>query len=61
MTTTYTDNLELPLLSTGSSNWDAVINAMIETIDTELSREVATYGEEVQVYDGYVQKIRVKN
>lgn len=36
MATTYTDNFLLPMLSTGSSNWGAVFNAAMETLDREV-------------------------
>ncbi len=32
----FTDNFLFPLLPDGSSNWGAVINAMLEVIDIEL-------------------------
>ena len=56
-----TDNFEWALLDTGSDGWDAIMNGIITDMDTELGREIATYNNEVQVHDGYVQKIRVKN
>ena len=56
-----TDNFGLALLDTGSDGWDAIMNGIITDMDTELGREIATYNNEVQVHDGYVQKIRVKN
>ena len=36
MTISYTDNFVFPLLDTGSSNWGAGINGMLETVDLEL-------------------------
>jgi hypothetical protein len=36
MATTYTDNFLFPLLSDGSSNWGAVANGAMETLDIEL-------------------------
>ena len=36
MAISYTDNFAFALLDTGSSNWGAVINAMLETVDLEL-------------------------
>ena len=36
MATTFTDNFLLPLLSSGSSNWGAVANGAMETLDIEL-------------------------
>jgi len=36
MATTYTDNFLLPMLSDGSSNWGAVFNAAMETLDREI-------------------------
>ena len=56
-----TDNFGWALIDTGSDGWDATMNGIITDMDTELGREIATYNNEVQVHDGYVQKIRVKN
>jgi len=36
MTISYTDNFSFPLLDTGSDGWDAVMNGMLEDLDTEL-------------------------
>ena len=36
MATTYTDNFTFPLLGSGSSGWDAVINGMLESVDIEI-------------------------
>ena len=36
MSTTYTDNLALPLLEDGSENWGAVFNGAMETMDIEI-------------------------
>ena len=36
MSATFTDNFLLPLLSTGSSNWGAVANGAMETLDREV-------------------------
>ena len=36
MTISYTDNFQFPLLDTGSGNWGAGINGMLETVDRVL-------------------------
>ncbi len=36
MATSFTDNFGLPKLDTGSSNWGAVANGAMETIDIEM-------------------------
>lgn len=36
MAISYTDNFEFALLDTGSSNWGAVTNSMLEKVDLEL-------------------------
>ena len=36
MAISYTDNFKFALLGTGSSNWGAVTNAMLEKVDLEL-------------------------
>ena len=37
MATTYTDNFSFPLLGSGSADWDAVINGMMEKLDKLLA------------------------
>lgn len=36
MAISYTDNFSFALLDTGSSNWGAVTNSMLEAVDLEL-------------------------
>ena len=61
MTISYTDNFNFPLHQDGGNNWGAIINGALIDIDTELSREIVTYNNTVQVKDGFVQKLRNKD
>ena len=65
MATTYTDNFSFPLLGSGSDDWDAVINGMIETIDIEIKAAQSPLiwddntagridGAEILAYDGSI-------
>lgn len=36
MAISYTNNFSFPLLESGSDGWDAVINGMLEELDTQL-------------------------
>lgn len=56
-----TDNFNWTLHDSGSDGWDGELNGILTDIDTELAREIATFDNEVQVFDGFVQKVRVKN
>jgi len=57
MTIAYTENYLFPLLDTGSGNWGAGVNGMLETVDrviAEASNPLTWDDTELLIYDGEV-------
>jgi len=57
MSISYTNNFQFPLLDTGSDNWGAGVNGMLETVDrvlAEFSDPLTWDDTELLIYDGEV-------